>query len=226
MATSGTKTFSLDTGEVIEEAYELAGLELRTGYDAATARRSLNIMFADWSNRGVNLWTVAQVSLDITSGTASYTLNSYDLDVLEAVIRVYDSTSSSTYSDVSISRISRLDYLNLPDKATKGRPSQFFVDRQETPILYLYPTPDAVTTYKFVSYRIQRIDDVTASAQDQEVPSRFIPCMTAGLAYQIALKRNPEKAPMLKIEYEELFNRASAEDTDRAIVQLVPRVVL
>ena len=226
MATSGTKTFSLDTGEVIEEAYELAGLELRTGYDAATARRSLNIMFADWSNRGVNLWTVAQVSLDITSGTASYTLNSYDLDVLEAVIRVYDSTSSSTYSDVSISRISRLDYLNLPDKATKGRPSQFFVDRQETPILYLYPTPDAVTTYKFVSYRIQRIDDVTASAQDQEVPSRFIPCMTAGLAYQIALKRNPEKAPMLKIEYEELFNRASAEATDRAIVQLVPRVVL
>lgn len=226
MATSGTKTFALDTGEVIEEAYELAGLEARTGYDAATARRSLNIMFADWSNRGVNLWTVAQVSLDITSGTASYTLNSYDLDVLEAVIRVYDSTSSSTYSDVSISRISRLDYLNLPDKATKGRPSQFFVDRQETPILYLYPTPDAVTTYKFVSYRIQRIDDVTASAQDQEVPSRFIPCMTAGLAYQIALKRNPEKAPMLKIEYEELFNRASAEDTDRAIVQLVPRVVL
>jgi len=226
MATSGTKTFSLDTGELIEEAYELAGLELRTGYDAATARRSLNIMFADWSNRGINLWTVAQVTLDITSGTASYTLNSYDLDVLEAIIRVYDSTSSSTYSDVSITRINRLDYLNLPDKTTKGRPSQFFIDRQETPVLYLYPTPDAVTTYKFVSYRMQRIDDVTASAQDQEVPSRFIPCMTVGLAYQMALKRNPEKAPTLKAEYEELFFRASAEDTDRAIVQLVPRVVL
>jgi hypothetical protein len=224
MATSGTKTFSLDTGEVIEEAYELAGLELRTGYDSETARRSLNIMFADWSNRGVNLWTVAQVSLDLTSGTSSYTLNAHDIDVLEAIVRVYDSTSSSTYSDVSLSRINRLDYLNLPDKTATGRPSQFFVDRQETPILYLYPTPDSVTTYKFISYRMQRIDDVTASAQDQEVPSRFIPCMTTGLAYQIALKKNPEKAPVLKAEYEELFFRASSEDTDRAIVQLVPRI--
>ena len=225
MATSGTKTFSLDTGEVIEEAYELAGLELRTGYDSETARRSLNIMFADWSNRGVNLWTVAQVSLDLTSGTSSYTLNAHDIDVLEAIIRVYDSTSSSTYSDVSISRINRLDYLNLPNKTATGRPSQFFVDRQETPILYLYPTPDNVTTYKFISYRMQRIDDVNAAAQDQEVPSRFIPCMTAGLAYQLALKKNPEKAPVLKAEYEELFNRASSEDTDRAVLQLVPRIV-
>jgi len=224
MATSGTKTFSLDTGEVIEEAYELAGLELRTGYDSETARRSLNIMFADWSNRGVNLWTVAQVSLDLTSGTSSYTLNAHDIDVLEAIIRVYDSTSSSTYSDVSISRINRLDYLNLPDKTATGRPSQFFVDRQETPILYLYPTPDSVTTYKFISYRMQRIDDVNAAAQDQEVPSRFIPSMTTGLAYQLALKKNPEKAQILKMEYEELFNRASSEDTDRAVLQLVPRI--
>tara|TARA_R100001594_G_scaffold102260_4_gene136938 strand:+ start:10169 stop:10849 length:681 start_codon:yes stop_codon:yes gene_type:complete len=225
MATSGTKTFSIDTGEVIEEAYELAGLELRTGYDAVTARRSLNIMFSDWSNRGINLWTVAQVTLDITSGTASYTLNSYDLDVLEAIVRVYDSTSSTTYSDISLSRIDRLSYLNIPDKTITGRPSQYYIDRQETPVLYLYPTPDSVTTYKFVSYRMQRIDDVTASAQDQEVPSRFIPSMTTGLAYQLALKKNPEKAPMLKAEYEELFNRASSEDTDRAIVQLVPRIV-
>ena len=226
MATSGTKTFSLDTGDVIEEAYELAGLELRTGYDAATARRSLNIMFADWANRGINLWTVEQVILSLTSGTASYTLNSYDLDVLEAIIRVYDSTTSTTYTDISITRINRLSYLNIPDKTTTARPSQFFIDRQETPVLYLYPTPDSVTTYKFVSYRMQRIDDVTASAQDQEVPSRFIPCMAAGLAYQIALKKNPAKAEMLKFEYEELFNRAASEDTDRAIVQLVPRITM
>jgi|TARA_R110002020_G_scaffold2250_1_gene10529 hypothetical protein len=226
VATSGTKTFSLDTGDVIEEAYELAGLELRTGYDAATARRSLNIMFADWANRGINLWTVEQVILSLTSGTASYTLNSYDLDVLEAIIRVYDSTTSTTYTDISITRINRLSYLNIPDKTTTARPSQFFIDRQETPVLYLYPTPDSVTTYKFVSYRMQRIDDVTASAQDQEVPSRFIPSMTAGLAYQIALKKNPAKAEMLKFEYEELFNRAASEDTDRAIVQLVPRITM
>ena len=104
MATSGTKTFSLDTAEVIEEAYELAGLELRTGYDASSARRSLNIMFSDWSNRGINLWTVEQVTLDLVSGTSSYTLNSFDIDVLEAIVRVFDSKSSSTFNDITIER--------------------------------------------------------------------------------------------------------------------------
>ena len=225
MATSGTKSFSLDTAEVIEEAYELAGLELRTGYDAATARRSLNIMFADWANRGINLWTVEQVSLDLVSGTSSYPLNSFDVDVLEAVVRVYDSTSSSTFSDISIERISRSEYLGVPDKSTTGRPSQYFVDRKETPVLKLYPTPDDRTTYKFISYRIQRIDDVTASAQDQEVPSRFVQCMTLGLAYQLCLKRNPQKAGLIKIDYEESFNRAADEDRDRASISLTPRLI-
>ena len=225
MATSGTKTFSLDTAEVIEEAYELAGLELRTGYDAATARRSLNIMFADWANRGINLWTVEQVSLDLVSGTSSYPLNSFDVDVLEAVVRVYDSTSSSTFSDISIERISRSEYLGVPDKSTTGRPSQYFVDRKETPVLKLYPTPDDRTTYKFISYRIQRIDDVTASAQDQEVPSRFVQCMTLGLAYQLCLKRNPQKAGLVKVDYEESFNRAADEDRDRASISLTPRLI-
>tara|TARA_R110000824_G_scaffold40623_2_gene121584 strand:- start:1432 stop:2112 length:681 start_codon:yes stop_codon:yes gene_type:complete len=225
MATSGTKSFSLDTAEVIEEAYELAGLELRTGYDAATARRSLNIMFADWANRGINLWTVEQVSLDLVSGTSSYPLNSFDVDVLEAVVRVYDSTSSSTFSDISIERISRSEYLGVPDKSTTGRPSQYFVDRKETPVLKLYPTPDDRTTYKFISYRIQRIDDVTASAQDQEVPSRFVQCMTLGLAYQLCLKRNPQKAGLVKVDYEESFNRAADEDRDRASISLTPRLI-
>ena len=225
MANSGTKTFSLDTAEVIEDAYELAGLELRTGYDAATARRSLNIMFSDWANRGINLWTVEQVSLDLVSGTSSYPLNSFDVDVLEAVVRVYDSTSSSTFSDISIQRISRSEYLGVPDKSTTGRPSQYFVDRKETPVLKLYPTPDDRTTYKFISYRIQRIDDVTASAQDQEVPSRFVQCMTLGLAYQLCLKRNPQKAGLIKIDYEESFNRAADEDRDRASISLTPRLI-
>tara|TARA_R110000803_G_scaffold134907_1_gene201903 strand:+ start:729 stop:1409 length:681 start_codon:yes stop_codon:yes gene_type:complete len=224
MATSGTKTFSLDTAEVIEEAYELAGLELRTGYDAATARRSLNIMFADWANRGINLWTLEQVTLDLVSGTSAYTLNSFDVDVLEAVVRVFDSSDSTTFSDISVERISRSEYLNLPDKNTTGRPSQYFVERKETPVLNVYPAPDNTTTYKFISYRIQRIDDVTASAQDQEVPSRFIPCMTTGLAYQIALKKNPQKAGLLKAEYEEAFARAADEDRDRASISLTPRI--
>ena len=224
MATSGTKTFSLDTAQVIEEAYELAGLELRTGYDARTARRSLNIMFADWSNRGINLWTVEQVSLDFTNGTSSYTLNSYDVDVLEAIVRVFDSTSSSTFSDITLERISRSEYLNIPDKNSKGRPSQYFIERKETPVLHVYPTPDDATTYKFISYRIQRIDDITASTQDQEVPSRFIPCMSLGLAYQIALKKNPQKSPLLKMEYEEAFKRAADEDRERTSIKLTPRI--
>ena len=162
--------------------------------------------------------------MDLTSGTSSYTLNAYDVDVLEAVVRVYDSTSSSTFNDITVEKISRSEYLSIPDKASTGRPSQYFVDRKETPVLKLFPTPDNVTTYKFVSYRIQRIDDVTASAQDQEVPSRFIPCMTAGLAFQIALKRNPQKAGILKTEYEEAFNRAADEDRDRASIHLTPRI--
>ncbi|MDP6585630.1 MAG: hypothetical protein QF535_13320, partial [Anaerolineales bacterium] len=123
MATSGTKTFSLDTGEVIEEAYELAGLEARTGYDAATARRSMNVMFADWSNRGINIWTIAEVSLTLTESTASYTLNAYDIDVLEAVLR---RTINGIQTDYQLSRIGRQEYLNIPTKTTEARPTEFF----------------------------------------------------------------------------------------------------
>jgi len=219
MATSGTKTFALDTGEVIEEAYELAGLEARTGYDAATARRSLNVMFADWSNRGINIWTIAQVSLTLTEGTASYTLNSYDIDILEAVIR---RTVNGTQTDYQMSRVGRMEYLNIPNKTTEARPTEFFVDRQATPVLKLWPTPENSTDV-FVSYRIQRIDDVTASAQDQEIPSRFIPPMVSGLAYYMALKKNPERVPMLLQIYEQDLKRAQDEDRGRASLHLVPR---
>jgi len=219
MATSGTKTFALDTGEVIEEAYELAGLEARTGYDAATARRSLNVMFADWSNRGINIWTIAQVSLTLTEGTASYTLNSYDIDILEAVIR---RTVNGIQTDYQMSRVGRMEYLNIPNKTTEARPTEFFVDRQATPVLKLWPTPENSTDV-FVSYRIQRIDDVTASAQDQEIPSRFIPPMVSGLAYYMALKKNPERVPMLLQIYEQDLKRAQDEDRGRASLHLVPR---
>ena len=123
MATSGTKTFSLDTAAVMEEAYELAGLELRTGYDAVTARRSLNIMFSDWANRGVNVWTIAQVSLTLTEGTANYTLNSYDIDIVDAVLR---RTIGSTVTDIQMTSVGREEYLNVPTKETKGRPIQYF----------------------------------------------------------------------------------------------------
>jgi len=220
MATSGTKTFKLSIADTIEEAYELAGLELRTGYDAETARRSLNIMFADWSNRGVNLWTIDQVSTTLTTGTASYTLNAYDIDIVSAVVKVTDSSGSST--DLGVERIGRTEYLNIPDKTIQGRPTQIFLDRQTTPVLKVWPTPDNVSTYTLVANTIQRIDDASASNQDPEVPSRFIPCMASGLAYYLALKKNPEKAGIMKQQYEQDFQLAAQEDRNRASLHLTP----
>ena len=219
MATSGTKTFQLTIADTIEEAYELAGLELRTGYDAETARRSLNIMFADWSNRGVNLWTIEQVTTNLTSGTNSYTLNSYDIDIVSAVIRQID---GSTTTDLQLTRIGRTEYLNIPDKSSTGRPNQLFLDRQTTPVIKLWPTPDSTYTYRLVANTIQRMDDASASAQDPEIPSRFMPCLASGLAYYIALKRNPEKAAILKTQYEQDFKLASDEDRNRTSLHFVP----
>ena len=220
MATSGTKTFSLSIGDAIEEAFELAGIELRTGYDAETARRSLNIMFADWSNRGVNLWTIEQVTTNITAGTASYTFNSYDLDILTAVIRQTDSSNNQT--DLQIERIGRSEYLSIPNKQSKGRPSQYFVDRQISPVVNLWPTPDDTATYKLVTYNVQRIDDVSSSAEDPEIPSRFMPCLTSGLAYYIAMKKNPERVGLLKQQYEQDFKLAADEDSPRVSLRLTP----
>ena len=220
MATSGSKTFALSIADTIEEAYELAGIELRTGYDAETARRSLNIMFADWSNRGINLWTIEQVSTLLSTGTASYTLNSYDVDIVSAVVKVTDSAGNST--DLGVERIGRTEYLNIPDKTIKGRPIQIFLDRQITPILNVWPTPDDTNTYRIVANTIQRIDDASASNQDPEIPSRFIPCMASGLSYYLALKKNPEKAGMLKQQYEQDFKLAADEDRSRASIHLTP----
>ena len=218
MATSGTRTFSLSTSDVIEEAYELAGLELRTGYDANAARRCLNIMFADWSNRGVQLWEVEQVSLDLTKDTASYDLNEYDIDVLDAVLR---RTSGGTTNDLQMERIDRSEYFNIPVKTSTGRPSQFYVERTTTPKIYLYPTPEN-STDKLITYRWKRIQDVNKSTEDQDLPARFIPCMVSGLAYYISVKKNPQKALMLKQMYEEDFKRAYESDRDRSSLRLVP----
>ena len=219
MATSGTKTFSLSIADAIEEAFELAGIELRTGYDAETARRSLNIMFADWSNRGVNLWTIEQVTTNLTAGTSSYTFNSYDIDILSAVIR---KTDSGNDTDLQIERIGRSEYLNIPDKDAKGRPTQYFVDRQISPVVNLWPTPDTASTYKLISYNVQRIDDVSPSAEDPEIPSRFMPCLTSGLAYYIAMKKNPERVGLLKQQYEQDFKLAADEDSPRVSLRLTP----
>ena len=219
MATSGTRSFNLNAATAIEEAYELAGLEYRTGYDGVTARRSMNIMFADWSNRGVQLWEVESVSLTLTEGQTSYTLNEYDIDILDAVIR---RTVNSQQTDFQIDRIDRNEYLNIPNKTTKARCTQYYVERTTTPTLYVWPAPENSTDV-FVSYRWKRIQDITASVNDTDIPSRFMPCLVSGLAFYLAMKKNPQKAQILEALYEKNLVNAMQFDEDRSSVHLVPQ---
>jgi len=218
MATSGTRTFSLTAVDAIEEAYELAGLEYRTGYDGVTARRSMNIMFADWSNRGIQIWEVEQVSLDLVEGTTSYDLNQYDIDVLDAVIR---RTTNGIQTDFQIDRIDRGEYLDIPNKETKARVTQYYIERTITPKLYVWPAPENYTD-TLISYRWKRIQDVNAGAEDIDIPSRFMPCLVTGLAFNLALKKNPEKAGLLQPLYEQNLVNAIKYDDDGSL-HLVPR---
>lgn len=213
MTTSGSRDFNLDVAEAIEEAYERCGLTVRTGYDARTARRSLNLMFAEWANRGLNLWTVTQQTLTLTPGTSTYTLGSDVVDILEMVLR-RDST------DYEVERISRGEYLTFPDKTSTGRPSQFYLDRQIQPVLTLWQTPDR--TDQLVFYYVRRIEDADALVNTTGIPFRFYPCMVAGLAYYLAMKRAPERLQLLKAVYEEEFMRAAEEDEDRVDLKLQP----
>ncbi len=218
MATSGTRTFTLTAADAIEEAYELAGLEYRTGYDGVTARRSMNIMFADWSNRGIQIWEVEQVSLDLVQGTTTYDLNQYDIDILDAVIR---RTQNGIQTDFQIDRIDRGDYLDIPNKETQARVTQYYLERTITPKLYVWPAPEN-STDKFISYRWKRIQDISASVDDVDVPSRFLPCLVTGLAFNLALKKNPEKVGLLQPLYEQNLVNAIKYDDDSSL-RLVPR---
>ena len=216
METSGSRDFDLDVAEIIEEAYERCGLEVRTGYDARTARRSLNLMFADWANRGLNLWTVQQATQALTAGTATYTFTSDYADLLEVVVR-----RSST--DFELSKMSRSEYLTVPNKSTQGRPSQYYYNRQISPQITLWPTPEN-STDTLVYYYVQRIQDVDALVNTTDAPFRFLPCMVAGLAYYTALKKAPERVQLLKVVYEEEFQRAADEDEDRVPLKLQPSI--
>jgi hypothetical protein len=214
MTTSSSTNFELDVAEYIEEAFERCGLEVRTGYDLQTARRSMNILFADWANRGLNQWTIEQRTQTLTSGTAEYNLDTDLIDILNAVIR-------RSGTDFSMSRIGRDQYLNIPTKSSTGRPSQFFLDRQITPKLKLWSTPENSTDV-FVYDALTRIQDADTAKNTVEVPFRFYPCLTAGLAYYLAMKRAPDRIQLLKAMYEEEFERASAEDRDRSNLSLTP----
>tara|TARA_R100001443_G_C3360658_1_gene178975 strand:- start:1035 stop:1703 length:669 start_codon:yes stop_codon:yes gene_type:complete len=214
MATSGTKTFELNVTDYIEEAFERCGLEVRTGYDVQTAKRSLNLMLAEWANRGINQWTIEQTTQTLTKGTSSYSLGANTIDVLSAVVR-RDGT------DFGLSRVSRDDYLNIPNKSTEARVSQFFVDRQIEPLLKVWPTPDNSTDV-LVFDRLVRMDDSGTAINTLDVPFRFYPCLAAGLSYYLAIKRAPDRIQLLKAVYEEEIDRAMTEDRDRASFNVQP----
>ena len=216
MATSGTNAFDLSIDELIEEAYERCGLELRTGYDLDSAKRSLNIMMADWANRGLNQWTIQQRTFTTTKGTSDYNLGTDIIDVTEAVI-----TRDST--DIQLERISRSDYLFTPTKTQQARPTQFFLDRQITPNLKLWPVPENSTDVIYYD-ALTRMNDADDLVNTIEIPFRFYPCLAAGLAYYISIKRAPERVQLLKGLYEEDFQRAAEEDRDRSDFKIVPVV--
>ena len=225
MATSGTATFNLDINEIIEEAYERAGLgRAYSGNDYRTARRSLNLLGQEFANRGINLWTVEQATLSLSSGTATYTLPADTVSILDHAIRTGTGTSQS---DLSITRISIGEYASLTNKNSQGRPTKVYIERlRDAPKINIWPVPDN-NTYTLVYYRIRRIQDsVSGSDTQYDAPTRFLPAIVSGLAYQIALK-NPDamdRVQFLKGIFEDDFNLAATEDRDRTDFKIIPAI--
>jgi len=224
MATSGTSDFTLDIADICEEAYERAGLEMRGGYDLKTARRSLDLMSLEWINRGLNLWTIEEGTQAITPGTATYNFPSGTIDLLEHHIRT-NAGDVNTQSDSSLVRVSPSTYQNIPNKLSQGKPLQIYIQRTTAPHYTLWPVPDDAETYTLVFLRIKRIQDVgTAGSNTYDAPDRWLPALTSGLAYYVAMKR-PEaqgRVGLLKQVYEEQFSLCAAEDRVKAGVQLIP----
>jgi len=305
--TSGLSSFNLDLAELVEEAFERVGSELRTGYDMRTARRSLNLLFADWANRGVNMWTFEQDVITLTQGQPTYALPDDTADILEHVIRT-QANNASNQADLTITRISVSTYATLPNKLTQGRPIQVWIQRLtgqssvltgnlaagigttdtsipitslvgvpnagfikigteligfnefsvasgSTPAYLLnctrgqdgttaaahstgdainlvqkqsitvWPTPDGGNTYQFVYWRMRRVQDAGSGVNVMDVPFRFVNCLTAGLAYYLALKvpGGLDRIQILKAQYDEAWTTAADEDQERAAIRLVPR---
>jgi len=217
MSTSGTTTFNLSIDDLVQEAYERCGMRPQSGYQLATARRSLNLLFLDWANRGLNLWTIEEATYTLTQGDNEISLSTDTVNVLEAIIR---QNNQGVNTDVYIERISREDWLNVPDKTSQSRPAQFYVQRANTPKVFFYPAADQ--TYTFVYYRIRRIQDAGDYTNVTDINFRFLPCLASGLAYYLSLKFAADRTAALKAIYEEDFNRAAMEDRDTASVQFVP----
>ena len=226
MATSGTATFNMDFPEIAEEAWERAGREMRSGYDLRTARRSMNLLTIEWANRGINLWTIREGTVDLVKGDLDYGTTSLAIDLLEINLRTDDGVQAKQ-RDLPLTRTSASVYASIPNKLTQGRPTQVWVDRNKNqPVVHVWPVPDKNDTYKIHYFYLQRIEDAGEGGYDADMPFRFLPCLVAGLAYYIAMK-TPELAdriPVLKSIYDEQFEMAASEDREKTAARFVPRI--
>lgn len=242
MTTSGNTTFNMNLNELIEEAFERCGAELRTGYDLRTARRSLNLLTIEWANRGINLWTIEQGTIALTQGTITYPLPVDTIDLLEHVVRTQ---TGQAQTDINISRISVDTYATIPNKNAQGRPIQVWINRQsgatypvggqpagtdpitgvDHPSINVWPAPDQSNFYTFVYWRLRRIQDAGSGTTTQDIPFRFLPCMVAGLAYYLSLKIPDamQRTQMLKAMYDEAWEQAADEDREKAALRIAPR---
>ena len=224
MATSGTYSFSMDIDEVIQEATEMIGGEITLGEEPRSARRSINLLLQDWQNRGIQLWTIGTTAVTVTTSTTAYTLADQNIDILEAVINVQSGDGST---DLQLNRISMEEYLKIPRKTQTGRSSQYAVRRdRDNIVVSLWPLPDNSTNILKLE-TVKYIEDVSRSNQTADVSRRFLPCLTAGTAYFMAMKRpgvDMNRIQMIKGEYEERLLRAQEEDKERASLFLRPRL--
>ena len=220
MATSGTATYNLTVNDVIQEAYDRIGGDPILGYDVRSARRSLNIMFSDWANRGYNQWTVELKDLSLTQGTNTYTLDYDTIDIINA--NILDGTT-----EYSMTRLGVNDYAAISNKTSQSRPTQFYLQRLNTPQVLIYPTPDQAYTLRY--YRMRKIQDITASTvngveQNIDIPFRAFECMCAGLAYYLSKKRTGIQQTVraeLKLDYEQAYERLIAGD-DTPSTRILP----
>jgi len=221
MTTSGTYNFSMDIDEVIQEAMEMIGGEQTLGHEPKSARRSINLLLQDWQNRGILLWTANTTVVSVSTSVTAYALTSSTIDVLEVAVNRDD-------TDIQIERITMEEYLKIPRKGQTGRPTQYAIRRdRDNPILYLWPVPENTTDLLKIE-QVRYTQDVNKSAvQTADISRRFLPCLAAGLAYQMSMKRpgvDGGRIQMLKMEYEERLARAMDEDRERSNLKIVPRL--
>jgi hypothetical protein len=213
-----------DLAELFEEAFERAGLEMRSGYDLKTIRRSLNLLTLEWANRGLNLFTIEAGTVPLIAGQGTYTLPSGTVDIIEHQLRTGTGVSQV---DTALERISVSTYAQQTNKQITGRPTQIFVQRLPTSTtVTMWPLPDGSQSYTLFYYRLKGIDGLASGVGGEvtSIPPRFVPALVSGLAYHIALKRPEAMARTLPLKqlYEEAFELAASEDRDRASVSFTP----